>query len=190
MKRRTLIKGFLAAGVTGAVGYSGFKWYSVKKTPSLEHIEEERALLASLGETIIPETDTPGARSVGVEEFIIRMLRNQMTNRDVNRFLDGLEDVKALAQRTYGKSFQECSQEERERLLSEMEQGGMKNALLLKVQDRYLGRSFIRSLKYLVCSGFAFSKPGATQALRYEAIPGSYKPNIPLKPGETSWLHL
>lgn len=188
MKRRSLIKGVFAVGLTGAVGYSGHTWYEIKKKPSLEFIDEEKELLAYLAETVIPETETPGAISAGVELFMLKVIKEFLPRRDVNRFLDGLEDVKELSQGAYGKSFQECNQAERELLLEEFEASASTNRIYLKIQDRFLGRPFMRSLKYMVCSGFAFSKLGATQAFNYIPIPGSYQPNIPMKEGQTSWV--
>jgi hypothetical protein len=188
MERRSLIKGILALGATGVIGFSGYKWLEIKEEPSLENIDEDRALLAYLAETVIPETDTPGALSAGVEVFMIRALKDFLPRRDVNRFLDGIEKVKELANEAYHKRFEDCSQQERESILIEFEDSGIKHPLYQKIQDRFLGRPFIRILKFLVCTGFAFSKIGATQAFNYESIPGAYQPNIPLKEGQPSML--
>ncbi len=188
MKRRTLIKGLLAAGVTGAVGYTGFTWYDLQKKPGLGSIEEEREFLAYLAETVIPETNSPGALKAGVDEFMIKMLKDFLPHKDVNRFLDGMEDVKKLSQSAYGRRFQDCSQAERELVLADFEDAGPSNRIYLKIQDKFMGKPFIRTLKFMVCAGFAFSRVGATQAFNYEAIPGAYHPNIPMKEGQTSWV--
>ena len=189
MKRRSLIKGVLAAGATGVIGYTGFKYYKLDKKPaSMDSLEDEEPFLAYLAETIIPETDSPGAITAGVSVFMLRMLKDFLPYKDVRRFLDGMEDVKDLTEREYDKKFEDCTQKEREFILSLMEDSGSENKLLLKIQDRFLGRSFIRTLKFLVCTGFAYSKIGATQAFNYIPVPGAYHANIPLKEGQTSWI--
>lgn len=188
MKRRSVIKGLLAAGVAGAAGFGGFTWYQVKKSPDIAGIEDEKGFLAMLAETIIPETDSPGAISAGVESFIINMLKYRLPHRDVNRFLDGMDEVKDIAQSSFNQKFEECDQEQREFILSRMEEQESTNALVVKVKDRLLGRSFMRSLKFLTCVGFAYSQQGATRAFRYVQVPGQYKSNIPLEPGDTSWV--
>jgi hypothetical protein len=42
-------------------------------------------------------------------------------------------------------------------------------------------------LKELTLLGFFTSKPGATQALRYIAVPGKYDGNLPYKKGDKAW---
>ena len=188
MKRRTILKGIFATGVTGAIGFSGYTWYDLQKKPSLSTIGEEKELLGYLAETVIPETTTPGALTAGVDEFMVNMLKDFLPFRDVNRFMDGIEDVKKLSNNVYGRKFQDCNQSERESILKDVEGSTSTNKIYLKVEDRFLGKPFTRTLKYIVCSGFAFSKIGATQAFNYIPIPGAYLPNIPLKEGQTSWV--
>jgi hypothetical protein len=42
-------------------------------------------------------------------------------------------------------------------------------------------------MKQLTLLGFFTSKPGATQVLRYNPVPGKYEGCIDYKKGETSW---
>jgi hypothetical protein len=63
--------------------------------------EQSEAVL-TIGEIILPETDTPGARAARVDRFIDAMLSDYYTEADRRRFLAGLERMEARAQQTFG----------------------------------------------------------------------------------------
>src|SRR5437660_740243 len=52
-------------------------------------------LVATIAEHILPETDSPGARAVGVHRFIDAMLADSSPDEERRRFLAGLADVDA-----------------------------------------------------------------------------------------------
>jgi hypothetical protein len=60
---------------------------------------DQRDLVIILTERIIPQTDTPGARAARVHEFIELMLSEWCTDRETSAFLQGLEEVDAVAER-------------------------------------------------------------------------------------------
>ena len=62
-------------------------------------------LVAVLTEHIIPTTDTPGAREVGVPAFIDLLLADWFPEKEREDFLHGLEDVEAGAQSAHGRPF-------------------------------------------------------------------------------------
>jgi gluconate 2-dehydrogenase gamma chain len=66
---------------------------------------EQREMVLIIGEHILPETDTPGARAARVDRFIDAMLTDYYSERDRQRFLAGLERVEARARRVFGESF-------------------------------------------------------------------------------------
>src|SRR5436189_2507964 len=74
-------------------------------------------LVATIAEHILPETDTPGARAVGVHRFIDAMLADSYPAEDRDRFLAGLADVDARARRTCGRAFLQCATAEQRALL-------------------------------------------------------------------------
>jgi hypothetical protein len=75
--------------------------------------DAQRAIIAELAEIIIPRTDTPGAKDVGVPQFIEAMLRDALSTEDQQSFVSGLEDFDAAAQRAQGKPFLQLSPEQR-----------------------------------------------------------------------------
>ena len=46
---------------------------------------------------------------------------------------------------------------------------------------------YFSMMKQLTLMGYFTSKPGATQALRYVAVPGKYEGCIPYKKGDKAW---
>jgi len=62
-------------------------------------------LVATIAEHIIPATDTPGARAAGVHRFIDVILSDYYKEDERKRFLDGLSQLEARAQRELGAPF-------------------------------------------------------------------------------------
>ena len=79
----------------------------------LELDSKQRAIIAEVAEIIIPRTDTPGARDVGVPAFIEAMLKETFASEDQDFLVGGLKDFDAQAQRVHGKPFLELPQAQR-----------------------------------------------------------------------------
>src|SRR5439155_9438857 len=67
------------------------------------------ATVTAIAERIIPRTETPGAADIGVDQFIDLILTEWYTKEECTRFLNGLADVDARTQASFGKQFVECS---------------------------------------------------------------------------------
>jgi gluconate 2-dehydrogenase gamma chain len=70
---------------------------------------EQSDTVAAIAEQIIPRTDTPGARDVGVPEFIDVMLAEYYPRAERDRFLAGLAQVDERAQKSFGKRFADAT---------------------------------------------------------------------------------
>ena len=79
------------------------EWSPLVLTPA------QAEMVAAIAERIIPETDTPGARSAQVHRFIDRMLSDYYSASERNDFLTGLADVDARAHQLCGRPFASCS---------------------------------------------------------------------------------
>ena len=66
--------------------------------------QEQAALVSEVAEIMIPRTDTPGAKDVGVPAFIDSMLHATYPKQDQTRYLDGLTRFEALAKERHGKA--------------------------------------------------------------------------------------
>jgi hypothetical protein len=160
-----------------------------KATPELAFkpvfLSEDMAkLVAEVAEIIIPKTETPGAKDVGVPAFIDLMLKDCYKPEDQERFVKGATDFDADAKATYGDNFLDCDADKQKELVLKYHSqavGAMKSETPPKE------RPFIITMKELTMLGFFTSEPGATQVLQYEAVPGSYKGCVPLSEVGRTW---
>ena len=93
------------AGCGAAAVPEGTRW----APRTLSESQHEAVLI--MAEIILPETDTPGARSARVDRFIDAMLGDFYTEADRRRFLAGLERVESRARSAFGARFGALSAE-------------------------------------------------------------------------------
>lgn len=188
MNRRKAIRNLILATGATVAGVSGYKWYSINKQPDIASLGNYRTLLAELAETIIPRTDTPGAKDAKVGEFIYKMITDCADKRTQNKFLAGLHELESHCQSNYGHSFTACTPAQREETLLHFEHKDKPyGGIIGKVQHKFLGSSFSETLKTYTVMGYCSSMDGATKGLAYDYIPSTYEACIPLKPGQRSW---
>ena len=186
-RRKAIIRISLGgAGLAAAIG--GYEWFSLTKTPDVAYVERNRELLAALAETIIPATDTPGAREAGVADFIIMMIRECTERKSQNKFISGLKDLQDHCESTYKKPYERLTAAQQETVLAIFEQKSRHaGGIVGKAQDRFLGRSFFSILKAYTVEGYCTSEAGATRGLSYVNVPGSFRGCIPMAPGQKGW---
>lgn len=143
--------------------------------------ESEVALLNEVGDTIIPETDTPGAKAVGIGPFMAMMVLDTYEPKDQQVFKAGIEQLRTGFQQAYGHSFMEAKPEERLEYLNKL------NAQLEADQKSDEPSSYFRMMKELTLLGYFTSEIGATKALRYIETPGRYEACIPYEKGMRAW---
>ena len=145
--------------------------------------KEEGAVVDDVAELIIPRTDTPGARDVGVPAFIDVILKDAYPAEDQARFVSGLKDFEAEAQRAHGKPLLELPQAQRLAFLQKVHDeaaAAEKKQADNEVPPSERKRPFVLMMKELTLLGFFVSKPGATQVLQYVAVPGGFRACIPI----------
>src|SRR5450432_591158 len=188
MKRRKAIGSILLAGTATAVGYGGYEWYSLTKSPDKKYILSKKSLLAELAETIIPATDTPGGKEAGAVEFMIRFLDECTDKKTLNRFVKGLQDLEAYTHDRFKKEFTDCSEKERGEILHHFEEKATASSSIFdKIKNTSTGKPFFVTLKSYAVYGYCISEKGATIGMRYIAVPGKSLPCIPLEPNQKTW---
>lgn len=188
MKRRKAISLILLTGTGVAVSVGGYKWYSWSKPIDKTYLNHKKELLAALAETIIPATDTPGAREAGVGAYIYIMVKDCTDRKSQNKFINGLKELEEYCSGHYQKTYIQCSASEQQTILRHFQQKGRSyGGIIGKVQDRYLGRSFFSTLKEYAVQGYCTSELGATKGLAFIAIPGRYNGCIPLEKKQKTW---
>lgn len=139
--------------------------------------KEQASIVTEVAEIIIPKTDTPGAKDVGVPSFIDKMLLEVYSKEDQDFFMSGLKAFDAEAEKTYGDSFMDLDKEDQLALVRGEHDAALKAE---RNTDPAPKRPFILAMKELTMLGFFTSQVGATQVLQYDAVPGAYKGCIPV----------
>ena len=136
---------------------------------------EQGAVITRLADIIIPATDTPGAKDVGVPGFIDKMLKDVFSKEEQQKFLDGLKAFEDRAKRETGDTFTELDAEEQVSFVTTVHNEDVQSYASSRNSRPPAPRPFLLSVKELTMLGFFTSEAGATQVLQYQAVPGAYK---------------
>ena len=79
------------------------------------------AFLDEIAETILPETNTPGAKAARTGAFMALMVTDAYTPRHQQIFRDGMRQMDEACQREYGASFIQARPEQRLALLQRLD---------------------------------------------------------------------
>ncbi len=139
---------------------------------SVEVGDAQKTLLAEVADVIIPTTDTPGAKAAGVQEFIVRLIRDCYVIEEQKAFYAGLAKIDSASKSAHRKDFVDLNIEQR-------------NAVVADAVKT--NKVFFKHLKQLTVTGYFISEIGATQALEYLPVPGKFEGDVPMKPGQKAW---
>ncbi len=146
----------------------------------------EIALLAEIGDTIIPDTDIPGAKAVGIGEFLAMMITDCYEPGDQQRIRQGLTEITTRYRDEYGGDFVGGPSASRTELLNDLDREQKAHHEDLSPGDP---PHYFRVLKELTILGYFSSEVGATQAVRYMEVPGRYDGNAPYQRGDRAWFN-
>ena len=171
--------------VIGAEAFlNGCKSGGAKLGSSLSFTPDDVAFLDEVSETILPKTDTPGAKEAKVGEFMTVIVRDCYEDKDQKTFLAGMQKLDDASKKKNSTSFMESSPQQRHDLLVELDKEAKDYEKSKKQDDP---SHYFSMIKQLTLWGFFTSEPGATKALRYVAVPGRYEGCIPYKKGDKAW---
>jgi gluconate 2-dehydrogenase gamma chain len=168
-RRRFIRNALLAIGVAG-VAFPGWASLEAAGHGEATFFDARRsAMLDAVAETMIPRTDTPGARDAGVPrrfDLLMQHWASAQTKSDFTRVLDEIDAAaKGIVALTPVKQLE---------VVAAYDRANMKNPAYIKF------KGLILSLYYL-------SEPGALQELRYEHVPGAWEPSIPVTADTRGW---
>ena len=172
MNRRQIVKG-MAATMGGLLVLPA--WASAWNTASLQGFQSklsglEEALLAEIVETIIPETDTPGAKKLEVHRFVEKIITDCYDQKSRTTFAKGLTRVASMATQSYSKPFLSCTPAQRLEVLTTMSKSADADE-----------QNFIRLARSLTIRGYLSSEHVMTKLMGYEMAPGRYLGCVPVK---------
>lgn len=134
---------------------------------------EQQALVTTIAEMIIPETDTPGATSVKVPEFIDLILSEWASDDERAAFLAGLADIDARAAAPGTPRFVDMPAARRVELLTALDAA--------RADKSGAGLAFAR-LKALTVYGYFTSRPVQQDILKTRMFFNGYDGNVPFAP--------
>ena len=177
----------LGGSVIGAEAFlSGCKT-STKYGESINFTPDDIAFLNEVAETILPATNTPGAKEAKVGEFMAVIVKDCYEEKDQKTFLEGMKKLSeggGSGGVGNGKAFMEATPQERHDMLVALDKEAKEYGKTKKPEDP---SHYFSLIKQLTLWGYFTSEPGATKALRYVAVPGRYEGCIPYKKGDKAW---
>ena len=158
---------------------------SDKRSEALNFSKDTIDFLDEVGETILPATaSSPGAKEAGIGEFMKTIVTDCYEEKDQKIFMEGIVKLNTASGKKYSKDFMLLAVKEKHDLLVELD----KEAKNYEKNKKEKGPNhYFTMMKQLTVWGYFTSKPGATKALRYVAVPGRYDGCIPYKKGDKAW---
>jgi len=212
MKRRTFLA-WTAALLGGAAAGGGLLTALMRRPKPEVDVANWSGLTAAdvtlvnaMANVVIPPTQTPGAGDVNVGQVIAGIVANCYSPRDQAALVEGLHDLNRDCLRKHGATFVDVGLEAKMDMIRSLDREQRFQARLQEVVRR--GKSLVGSklgsmvgglvvddsgphyfeqLKGLIVVCYCHSEPGATQTLRYEAVPGSYNGALPYRKGDRAW---
>jgi hypothetical protein len=133
----------------------------------------QQALVTNIAELIIPETDTPGATSVKVPEFIDLILTEWASDEEKAAFLAGLGDIDARASAMGSPRFVGLPAGKKVELITTLDAA--------TAEKTGAALAFGR-LKALTVYGYFTSKPVEQDILKVQMYFNGYQGNVPFTP--------
>jgi hypothetical protein len=182
MERRELLKMIAAATGTAMIGGTAFLSGCATQAPNTRQFSAtDIALLDEVAETILPRTETPGAKDARVGAFMATFVTDCYTQEEQETFHNGLLALETLCRASHNRPFAQLNQSEREAFINQLD------AQARAIAGQGGTPHYFTMIKQLTLFGFFTSEPGATQVLRHIAIPGRYDGCAPYTPGERAW---
>jgi hypothetical protein len=171
MERRVALKGMAAAiGAMAVLPSWASGWNKSSLSDGKLLSADQSKILAGVVETIIPKTDTPGAGELGVGGFVQKMVKDCYDQKAQANLVKGVDMLEAQSIKSFGKSFDKASKEQKIQLLSEMEKSADADQ-----------KTFFGTVKNLTIQGYMSSEYVMTNLTHYEMIPARYHGCVPVK---------
>ena len=196
MERRELLK--TIALLTGTAVVGGEIFLTGCKNPVTSKSAFTPAMISLLdevAETIIPTTDTPGAKAAKTGAFMQIMIEDCYTKKEQDAFMKGIEELEKKCNTENGVSFTKLTPEKRLAFLQKLEREAKEYNENLKKEKEENEKTkkenppphYYSMMKQLTLWGFFSSETGMTETLRHVPVPGRFDGNVPYIEGEKAW---
>ncbi len=171
------------------IGSSLFLEYGCSASPEQKSVffdQKTVDLLNEIAETILPKTNTPGAKDAQVGLFMDIMVKDCYTTEHQVIFQEGIKALDIECKAQSGKTFMDSTDQERKTLLTALDVQQKAYTGTKKPEDP---PHYFRMMKELTLLGFFTSEIGSTKALRYIETPGKFDGDVPYKKGDRAWAN-
>jgi hypothetical protein len=175
---------------------------------------DDVAFLDEIADTILPDTETPGAKAAAVGPFMALMVHDVYSLDDQQIFRDGMRQLDDACVQLHGVAFMEATPEQRLALLEQLDREqkthmDAREAARRRSREEVVADApedarsgdpnldpeitadapthYFRMMKELALLGYFTSEIGYNQAMRYVETPGRFDPCVPYTPGEPAW---
>ena len=183
MERRDILKLLASAAAFPALSQDSVAFFQdvhsqVAKSAGLKTLNPHQdATVTTIAELIIPQTETPGAKAVKVNEFIDLILTEWYDEATTARFLAGLSDVDSRSQKLFGKKFVACKKPQQIELLKVLDA----EFVLARKEEAaptvpaLAPMNFFGMIKKLTLIGYYTSEIGFKDELHRSILPATHK---------------
>ncbi|WP_088311025.1 gluconate 2-dehydrogenase subunit 3 family protein [Novosphingobium sp. B 225] len=187
MDRRGLMaRALVLLGASALPGCKELGGSAAWKELSAEHFK----LLTAFADTLIPQTDTPGAVAAGVPKVLTQMYHDWASDETREALTGALDRIDAGARKAKEKGFTELTPAERQTFLAAHDK-----AALVEVpppSDAPKGNPFVppvsvadngyHKLKELTAVTYYTTQAALTTELAYEHVPGGWTSSVKVTP--------
>ena len=189
MDRRELLK--MIAVATGGVVIGGEFLLSgcsnPESGPGLVFSDVDISFLDEVAETILPQTQTAGAKAAGVGRYMTVIVNDCYTEKDQKIFHAGMDLLNDACKKMYGHGFMKATPEERKALLISVDN---ERKEYNKTKEKEDPNHYFQQMKQLAIAGYFDSEKGRKEGLRYEPVPGKYIGDLEYKKGDKAFAGL
>lgn len=140
---------------------------------------EQASVVSALSDVILPADDSPAASDLGVPEFIETMVNEVYSEAQRAEFLEGLDKFADDFRTDIEVEFADGSDTDKYDFTYYQNR--------LAVEEDPASNPFFLSFKELTLLGYFTSEVGASEVLRYQAVPGNYEGCIPYDEVGKTW---
>lgn len=188
MNRRKALRNILLLTAASTSVITVIKLVTPQQAPDLTKLRSHEELITEIAETIIPATNTPGAKAANVTPFIIAMIEECTPRKQQIRFLEGLDEVNHYARKEFNRLFINCTIAEKQQVVDHFEKRDRPyRGAAGKISRRIFGDSFFTIMKAYTVNGYCNSMLGATRGMAYDHVPGKYVGCTTLTQGQRCW---
>ncbi|MEX2593173.1 MAG: gluconate 2-dehydrogenase subunit 3 family protein [Anditalea sp.] len=147
---------------------------------------DHRNLLSKVVETIIPGGEILGAKELDIQDFVLVMANDCLSEEDQGTFTNGLKQFDQYVQKEYGKQFVKMDQAKAEEVFNSIVNAKEVHSENQVKEDfnRDELKHFLNTTKRLTLHGYLNSEYFMTEIMPYELIPEGFQGEKIIDPSE------